>query len=470
MMLDLDGTPNKANLGANAILGVSLAVARAAASSVGLPLYRYLGGSAARLLPVPCFNVINGGAHASNSIDIQEFMLVPGGAPSFREALRAGAEVYHALQGVLAGKGLPTNVGDEGGFAPDLPTVGRRCSCCSERSRRPGTGSVTRWASPSTPPPPSWSPTAGTTSKGRSTRSSGCSTTGRASRRHCPWSRSRTGSPRVTGRVGGCSPTGSATVQLVGDDLFVTNEEIVRRGIEEGVANAVLVKVNQIGTLSETLHTMAMAATNGYGRMVSHRSGETEDSFIAHLAVATNAGQIKSGAPARGERTAKYNQLLRIEESLGPAARYAGWGPSGGGHDRGRLRGARGRRPRRGCLVALVFVGLVAGVLTNVVPVRQIVAHHRQVEAAEEQLAALHAANAELEAEIAKLQTPTEVERIARETFGYVDPGEVAYRVVDPEGADPKPGAGRREDSPPSEADTAWYEDVWDFVTGADLA
>ncbi len=328
VMLDLDGTPNKANLGANAILSVSLAVARAAASAVGLPLFRYLGGSSARLLPVPCLNVLNGGAHASNSIDIQEFMLVPGGAPSFGEGLRAGVEVYHALKGVLAAEGLTTNVGDEGGFAPDLPNDRAALELLSRAVEAAGYRlgddiafaidvAATelyrdgRYELDGEEHPVEWMLDYLVGLADDFPLVSIEDGLGEAD-----WE----GWGALTARLGD-------RCQLVGDDLFVTNEEILRRGIEQGTANAILVKVNQIGTLSETMHTMELAATNGYGRMVSHRSGETEDSFISHLAVATNAGQIKSGAPARGERTAKYNQLLRIEEALGPDARYAGWGP-----------------------------------------------------------------------------------------------------------------------------------------------
>jgi enolase len=330
-MLDLDGTPNKENLGANAILGVSLAVARAAASGVGLPLYRYLGGTSARTLPVPCLNVLNGGAHAANSVDIQEFMLVPGGAPSYREALRAGVEVYHALKKVLAGRGLTTNVGDEGGFAPDLPADRAALELLTEAVEAAGytVGEDVAFALD--------------VAASELYRAGYYELDGS---QHSPeamvdyladlaegfplvsiedgldendWD----GWALLTERIGD-------GIQLVGDDLFVTNESILRRGIEETVANAILIKVNQIGSLSETLHTMSLAERSGYGRMVSHRSGETEDSFISHLAVATNAGQIKTGAPARGERTAKYNQLLRIEETLGAEARYAGWAPFGG--------------------------------------------------------------------------------------------------------------------------------------------
>jgi enolase len=331
VMLDLDATPNKASLGANAILGVSLGVARAAAVQLGLPLFRYLGGPAARLLPVPMLNVLNGGAHAANSVDIQEFMLVPAGAPSFSESLRAGVEVYHSLKKVLGGRGLSTNVGDEGGFAPNLPTNESALELLAEAIESAGYSLGTDF---------------------------GLALDVAASELH------REGRYRLEGRdldsaemveyLAGLVDAFPALVsiedgmaeddwdgwammtkrlgdkiQIVGDDLFVTNEAILRRGIDEGVANAILIKVNQIGSLSETLHTMAAADSAGFARMISHRSGETEDAFIAHLAVATNAGQIKSGAPARGERTAKYNQLLRIEQDLGSSARFAGWATFG---------------------------------------------------------------------------------------------------------------------------------------------
>jgi enolase len=330
-MCDLDATPNKAGLGANAILAVSLAVARAAAAASGMPLFRYLGGPSARLLPTPMLNVLNGGVHAANKIDIQEFMVVPAGFPTFREGLRAGVEVYHALKKVLSKRGLATNVGDEGGFAPDLGANREALEVLVEATQAAG-----------------YEPG----------RQMGFAIDAAASEFH------RDGAYHLDGKAlsseemvaylsglvdafplvsvedglaeddwdGWALLTGAlgSRVQLVGDDLFVTNEEVLRKGIKAGVANAVLVKVNQIGTLSETLHTMELAERHAYGRVVSHRSGETEDSFISHLAVATNAGQIKTGAPARGERTAKYNQLLRIEERLGDQARYAGWGPYGG--------------------------------------------------------------------------------------------------------------------------------------------
>lgn len=332
IMLDLDATPNKGRLGANALLAVSLATARAAADQIGLPLFRYLGGPAARLLPVPMLNVLNGGAHAANPLDVQEFMLVPGGFPSFSSALRAGVEVYQHLKKVLASRELSTNVGDEGGFAPYLASSREALDllmvAVEQAGYRPGEEIAL-----------SLDVAASEFHRdGRyrfEDRSLGSDEMvdyyasvvddypivsiedGMAEDDWAGWA-------RLTERLGG-------RVQLVGDDIFVTNQRILRRGIDEGVANAILVKVNQIGTLSETLTTMDTARGAGYGRVVSHRSGETEDTFIAHLAVATNAGQIKTGAPARSERTAKYNDLLRIEEQLGKQARYPGFSVYGGG-------------------------------------------------------------------------------------------------------------------------------------------
>jgi enolase len=328
LLNDLDGTVDKSKLGANAILAVSLATARAAAASVGLPLFRYLGGPSARVLPVPCLNVVNGGAHAANSVDIQEFMLVPAGMPSYAEALRAGVETYHALKRLLAGRGLSTNVGDEGGFAPDLATnesaLELLVRAIEEAGYTPGEeialaldvaateihreGRYVLEGSEKTPAE-MVDYLAGLAGKYPLVSIED----GMAEDDWEGWK-------LLTDRLG-------RKVQLVGDDNFVTNEELLRKGIAGGVANAILIKINQIGTVSETLHTMETAARAGYGRMVSHRSGETEDVFISHLVVATNAGQIKTGAPARGERTAKYNQLLRIEEAMGDEARYAGWAP-----------------------------------------------------------------------------------------------------------------------------------------------
>jgi len=328
VMLDLDATPNKASLGANAILAVSLAVARAAAAATGLPLYRYLGGPAGRVLPVPCLNVLNGGAHAANSVSIQEFMLVPGGLPSYSEALRAGTETYHALKKVMAGRGLSTNVGDEGGFAPNLPADRAALELLTEAVEVAGytPGEDVAFAIDAA--------ASEFHREGRYEIDGGQLTAAEMidyleqlvddfplvsiedGLDEADWE----GWKLLTERLGD-------RVQLVGDDLLVTNVDLVAKAIDLGVANAVLIKVNQIGSLSETLHTMELAAARQYGRMVSHRSGETEDSFISHLAVATNAGQIKTGAPARGERTAKYNQLLRIEEALGAEARFAGFRP-----------------------------------------------------------------------------------------------------------------------------------------------
>jgi len=331
IMLDMDGTPNKGGLGANAILAVSLAAARAAAGQLEIPLFRYLGGPSARLLPVPMMNVLNGGAHAANSVDIQEFMIVPAGLPTFSEALRAGVEVYHALKKVLAGRGLSTNVGDEGGFAPDLGANREALEVLMEAIEAAGyeAGRDIVFAID-----------AAASEYYREGRYQFEGTGMKADEMvgyletlvdefplvsiedgldEADWE----GWKLLTERLGG-------KVQLVGDDLFVTNEDLLRKGIDMGVANSILIKVNQIGSLSETFHTMELAERSSYGRVVSHRSGETEDSFISHLVVATNAGQIKTGAPARAERTAKYNQLLRIEERLGEQARYAGWEPYGG--------------------------------------------------------------------------------------------------------------------------------------------
>ncbi len=328
LMCDLDATPDKSSLGANAILAVSMAVARAAAASLDLSLYRYLGGPSARLLPVPCLNVLNGGAHAANSVDIQEFMLVPAGLPSFSESLRAGVETYHALKRVLAGRGLATNVGDEGGFAPDLATneeaLELLMTAIEQAGYRPGEDIAVALDVAAT----EFNREGFYQFEGRDLVSGDMVAYLEDLAGRYPLVSIEDGMAEddwdgwadLTDAVG-------KKVQLVGDDVFVTNEETLRRGITEGVANAILIKVNQIGTVSETLHTMELAERSGYGRMVSHRSGETEDTFIAHLAVATNAGQMKTGAPARGERTAKYNQLLRIEERLGSEARFAGWAP-----------------------------------------------------------------------------------------------------------------------------------------------
>jgi enolase len=323
-MIELDGTPNKAKLGANAIVATSLAVARAAAASADLPLYRYLGGPNAQVLPIPFLNVLNGGAHAANSVDIQEFMLAPGGFATFSEALRAGVETYHSLRRVLAGRGLATNVGDEGGFAPDLGAneTALLVEAIEAAGYRPGEQIAVALDVAAT----------------EFRREGRYHIDGRAieAPEMVEYLAKLAGSyPLVSIEDGlaeddwdGWSQQTTAIgskLQLVGDDLFVTNRELLQKGIDLGVANAILIKLNQIGSVTETLGTMELASSAGYGRMVSHRSGETEDAFISHLAVATNAGQIKAGAPARGERTAKYNQLLRIEADLGTSARYPGW-------------------------------------------------------------------------------------------------------------------------------------------------
>ncbi len=332
-MLELDGTENKAKLGANAILAVSLATARAAAEDVDMPLWRYLGGPMARTLPVPMMNILNGGAHATNTVDFQEYMIVPIGAESFSEALRMGAEVFHALKKVLVKRGLATGVGDEGGFAPDLKTdedalklvieaiesagfspgqeIAIALDCAASELFNNGTyefkksqagaknaqGMIDMYAR--------WMETYPIVSI----------EDGLAENDWAGWQ-------ALTSQLG-------TKVQLVGDDLFCTNSEILAKGIENDVANAILIKVNQIGTLTETLLAMELAKSAGYASIVSHRSGETEDTFIADLAVGTGAGQIKTGSASRTDRVAKYNQLLRIEEALGDAAEYPGGGVYG---------------------------------------------------------------------------------------------------------------------------------------------
>jgi enolase len=326
-MIELDGTPTKERLGANAILGCSLAVAQAAAIDAGLPLYRYLGGARANLLPVPMMNILNGGAHADNSVDIQEFMIAPVGASTFSEALRAGVEVYSTLKKVLASKGLSTAVGDEGGFAPDLESNEAALGIITEAVAQAGysIGDDIALALDVAASELYSDGVYRLEGEGRELDAAGMVEflAGLAERHPIisiedgmdeeDWD----GWRQLTVALGD-------RVQLVGDDLFVTNSERLARGIAEGIGNAILIKVNQIGTVSETLAAMELAASAGYRSMVSHRSGETEDVFIADLAVATGAGQIKTGAPARSERVAKYNQLLRIEEQLGHAATYPG--------------------------------------------------------------------------------------------------------------------------------------------------
>ncbi len=323
-LIELDGTPNKGRLGANAILGVSLATAKAAAGEAGLSLFRHLGGEEARTLPVPMLNVINGGAHAENSIDLQEFMLVPAGAAGFAEAMRIGAEVFHALKKLLHERGLATGVGDEGGFAPDLASSEEAIEAVLEAAERAGHRERVAIA---------LDPAATELYREGRYAFEGREEDGEGMVRF--WEELAARHPIVSIEDGLAEddwPTWRALteglgerLQLVGDDLFVTNAERLRRGIDEGVANAILIKVNQIGTLTETLDAIELARSGGYGVVISHRSGETEDATIADLAVATNSGQIKTGAPSRGERTAKFNRLLRIEEELGDRARYPGW-------------------------------------------------------------------------------------------------------------------------------------------------
>ena len=329
MLIDLDGTVNKANLGANAILGTSLAVARAAATALGVPLYTYLGGVNAHELPIPMMNILNGGRHADNNVDLQEFMCMPVGAETFADALRMGAEVFHSLKKVLSDRGLNTSVGDEGGFAPNLTSNEEAIKVILEAIEKAGYAPGEDIFIALDPAASEFfneeSGLYELTSEGRTLSPSEmagyyadlCGRYPIISVEDGMAEEDWEGWAALTAAVG-------ERVQLVGDDLFVTNVERLGRGIEAGVANSILIKVNQIGTLSETLDTMSMAHRAGYTTVVSHRSGETEDSTIADLAVATNAGQIKTGAPSRGERTAKYNQLLRIEEELGDVAVYPG--------------------------------------------------------------------------------------------------------------------------------------------------
>ncbi|HET6167772.1 MAG TPA: phosphopyruvate hydratase [Marmoricola sp.] len=326
-MLDLDGTPNKANLGANAILGVSLAVARAAATSAGLPLYRYVGGPNAYLLPVPMMNILNGGAHADTNVDIQEFMIAPIGAATFREALQQGAEVYHALKSVLKKQGLATGVGDEGGFAPDLSSNRAALDLISEAIGAAGLKVGTDIALALDVAASEFYGDGVYAFEGA--KKSAEDMTGYYADLVASYPIVSIEDPLNEDDWDGWKTITDALgdqVQIVGDDLFVTNVERLQRGIDGGQANALLVKVNQIGSLTETLDSVDLAHRNGFRCMMSHRSGETEDTTIADLAVATNCGQIKTGAPARSERVAKYNQLLRIEAELGDAARYAGAG------------------------------------------------------------------------------------------------------------------------------------------------
>jgi enolase len=326
-MIEADGTGNKGRLGANAILGVSLAAAKAAAEAAGLPLFRYLGGPGAYTLPVPCANILNGGAHAANNVDFQEFMVVPVGFDGFTEALRCVAEVYQALKKLLSEKGLSGGIGDEGGFAPNLDDNVEALALMAEAVERSGYSLGDEVAFALDPASSEFYENGLYELSGEGKSLSREEMVGYYARlvneypilsiedgvAEDDWE----GWSLITKELGD-------RVQLVGDDLFVTNPKILARGIDEGVGNSILIKVNQIGTLSETFETMELAHKSGYTTMISHRSGETEDATISDLAVAVNAGQIKTGAPARGERVAKYNQLLRIEEALGSAAYYPG--------------------------------------------------------------------------------------------------------------------------------------------------
>jgi enolase len=329
LLLELDGTDNKASLGANAILGVSLAVAKAAAQAAGLPLYAYLGGPNAHVLPVPCMNVLNGGSHADSNVDFQEFMVVPVGAPTFAEALRMGTETYHRLKKVLHDRGLGTGLGDEGGFAPDLATNGDALDLLVEAIEAAG-------FAPGDDVAIALDPATSELYRDGAYHLEGEGRVLTSAEMVDLWADLVERYPIVSiedgldeGDWDGWSLLTERLgdrVQIVGDDLLVTNPAFVQRGIDERAANSVLVKVNQIGSLTETLDAVSLAQRAGWTTMISHRSGETEDATIADIAVAVNSGQIKTGAPARSDRVAKYNQLLRIEEELGDAARYAGRG------------------------------------------------------------------------------------------------------------------------------------------------
>ena len=325
-LIELDGTKNKSRLGANAILGCSLAVAKAGAANAGVSLFRWIGGDGANVLPVPMLNVVNGGAHAQNSLDLQEFMLVPAGAGSFAEGLRIGVEVFHALKSVLHERGLSTGVGDEGGFAPELDSTDAAVEAVLEAAERAGHRDRVAIALDPASTELYRDGTYVFERQGGRLRSDELIEMYSELAGRYPlvsiedglaeddWAGWRAMTERLGGRM-----------QLVGDDVFVTNVERLQRGLDEGVANAILIKVNQIGTLTETLEAIELARSGGYACVMSHRSGETEDTTIADLAVATGVGQIKTGAPSRTDRVAKYNQLLRIEEELGAAAAYPGW-------------------------------------------------------------------------------------------------------------------------------------------------
>ena len=471
-MLELDGTPNKAKLGANAILGASLAVARAAAESAGLPLYRYVGGPNAHLLPVPMMNILNGGSHADSNVDVQEFMIAPIGAATFAEALRQGAEVYHALKSVLKKKGLATGLGDEGGFAPNLDSNRAALDLIAEAVSAAGLKLGTDIALAMDVAASEFH------DKGSYTFEGGSKTSDQMTAYYAELVASYPivsiedpldeedwdGWKAMTDQLGD-------KIQIVGDDLFVTNVERLQRGISGGQANALLVKVNQIGSLTETLDSVDLAHRNGYRCMMSHRSGETEDTTIADLAVATNCGQIKTGAPARSERVAKYNQLLRIEDELGDAARYAGAvrsrgtradpvhdgrtthrpgadpaaaaarvsaatrGPGGAtGGPGASAPPARPRRPRftgRAAVLVLVLAVLAVSYASSMRAYLQQRAHIPELKT---QIAEREANIDDLEREKRRWRDPAYVQAQARERFGYLMPGETLYVVLDENG------------------------------------
>jgi enolase len=441
VLLELDGTADKSNLGANAVLGVSLALAHAAADSLGLPLYRALGGPNAHVLPLPLMNVINGGAHADNELELQEFMLAPVGAASFSEAVRWCSEIYQALRADLRSKGLSTGVGDEGGFAPELGTAAEALELLVRAIEATGLEPGDEVALAMDP---------------------ACSEVYRDGSYHLEGAeRSADDMIRFWGGLLDAFPIVSiedglgqddwdgwaeltaelgARCQLVGDDIFVTNPDRLARGIRERVATAILVKPNQIGTLTETLDTIELAVRSGYGQVVSHRSGETEDTTIADIAVATNAGQIKTGAPTRGERTAKYNRLLRIEEELGEQARY----PGGAAIQRGATTRSRpSPRPRlerdrprlTGRAAALIVAVTVLGVMA-IVPIGRYLDQRSAIADIDRRAAELEAENADLRVEISRLHDPAELEKLARACLGMVGPGEVAF-VLPGQTADP---------------------------------
>ncbi len=471
-MIDLDRTPDKSRLGANAIVGVSLAVARAAAESSGLPLFRYLGGPNAHLLPVPMMNILNGGAHADTNVDIQEFMIAPVGASTFSEAVRWGAETYHALKAVLRQHGLNTGVGDEGGFAPDLENNRAALDLIVEAIGKAG-------LTPGRDVALAIDAAASNFLDGELYAfEGGAKTAAEMTSIYAQWldtyplvsledplaEEDWAGWRQLTAELGD-------RVQIVGDDIFVTNPERIRRGIAEKVANSLLVKVNQIGTLTETFSAVDLAHRNAYTTMMSHRSGETEDTTIADLAVAMNCGQIKTGAPCRSERVAKYNQLIRIEELLSEGAALCG--PQ-------RISAVGGRRPvsqeattrpdgRRPLLAprpkftsraAILAIVLCAIALTLAYPVRQYIADRRQIDQLQAQNAQIAAEVKVLQAEQTALASPARIEQEARDDLHMCFPSQTCYEVIYP--AKPHPAGNKHALGSP------WYGRLWQSVAKAD--